>query len=79
VYLRSGPGSKVDEPLWEAHLHYKDQGAPAVDFDRGHLKSWGQRNLGHRDQLQAQQQGNVLKIHRATFKLRDVRDILPLN
>lgn len=78
IYLRSGPADLVGMPLWEAHLHYNDQSAAAVDFDSGHLKAWKQRKLGYRDQLQAMRQGNALNIHRATFKLRDVRDILPL-
>ncbi|WP_228533443.1 dermonecrotic toxin domain-containing protein, partial [Pseudomonas sp. UFMG81] len=78
IYLRSGPADLVGKPLWEAHLHYQDQAAPAADFDSGHLKAWKQRKLGYRDQLQAMRQGNALNIHRATFKLRDVRDILPL-
>lgn len=60
------------KPLWVAHFHLPTQGAGAVDFTVGHLKTWKQRFWG--GQVAA---GSGQRVHRGRLTLAEARGIIP--
>lgn len=76
IRLKAKPGSK-GRRLWAAHFHFADAQAAATEFDKGHLKLWGQRQLGYKDQIEAAQAGEVLSIYRGNLTLAEARGIIP--
>jgi len=71
----SGHGRGIG--LWEAHFHYASEGAAALDFVAGHLKTWAQRALGREAQLRAAQNSEVLEIYSSKLTKADVLCIIP--
>ncbi|WP_060480780.1 dermonecrotic toxin domain-containing protein [Pseudomonas sp. NBRC 111119] len=63
--------------LWEAHFHYPGADTPDRNFQRGHLKLWEQRKLGHQAVLRAARRNEVLRVYRGQLRKGDVEGIIP--
>ncbi|MEG1041438.1 MAG: hypothetical protein RSE94_16115 [Pseudomonas sp.] len=78
--IRSVPsrGDEQGRAIWEAHFHYKDSATPARQFAKGHLKTWSQRLIGRKVQLEAaSSSGELVAVYRGNLVLSDVDGIIP--
>ncbi|MNP81269.1 hypothetical protein D3C76_1795810 [compost metagenome] len=65
--------------MWAAHFHFADAQASPTAFGKGHLKLWGQRLQGYKDQMVAAKAGQVLRIYRGGLTYAQAKDIIPFH
>ena len=78
ISLKPSQGKKA-KPLWAAHFHFADAQASPTAFGKGHLKLWGQRLQGYKDQMIAAKAGQVLRIYRGGLTYAQAKDIVPFH
>ena len=78
ISLKASQGKKA-KPLWAAHFHFADAQASPTAFGKGHLKLWGQRLQGYKDQMVAAKAGQVLRIYRGGLTYAQAKDIIPFH
>lgn len=79
ISLVKPDGQGRSKALWAAHFHFNDAQAAPTAFDKGHLKLWGQRKLGYREQMAAAARGQVLSIYRGNLTYAQARQAIPFN
>nr|WP_314876746.1 DUF6543 domain-containing protein [uncultured Pseudomonas sp.] len=79
ISLVKPDGQGRGKALWAAHFHFTDAQAAPTAFGKGHLKQWGQRKLGYREQMAAAARGQVLSIYRGNLTYAQARQAIPFN